>query len=252
MLNVEDLEYIYNLNTPFQTEALHKVSFSVVQGEVIALIGPSGSGKSCLLRCLAGLLTPLSGKVKWDPKIFGTPGLVIQEPEKQFFMDNIFEEVAFALSQARLTPEELANRVKTALDRVGFAGDLTISPFRLSGGQQRRIALASILIMEPQFLMLDEPTVGLDANGLAMLSRIIELYRNQKRTVMVTSHDLDFLYPRVDRFLVLHQGKLVADFKKADFPRQIPFLKQLGITIPERVQLAEREIPEWLRRALYE
>lgn len=244
MLKVDHLSYVYNPNTPFRTEALHKVSFSVVKGETVGVIGPSGSGKSCLFRCIAGVLETTPGMIVWETPGGSEPvrGLVIQEPEQQFFLDNLLDEVGFALSGQDVTREEREAKVKAVLASVGYVGSLNISPFRLSGGWQRRVALASILVMEPQVLLLDEPTVGLDAAGLTAVERIVAKERAQEHMVFISSHDLDFLYNLVDRFLVLADGRLVADFGKHDFGVYRPLLERLGVGIPERVQLEERGI----------
>ncbi|HOP73562.1 MAG TPA: ABC transporter ATP-binding protein [Bacillota bacterium] len=245
MLKVHHLSYVYNQHTPLQIEALHKVSFSVVKGETIGVIGPSGSGKSCLFRCIAGVLETAPGMITWEKSGGVDPvrGLVIQEPEQQFFLDNLLDEVGFALSGRNYTQEEREAKVKAVLASVGYEGSLKISPFRLSGGWQRRVALASILVMEPEILLLDEPTVGLDAAGLTVVEQIVAKERNQGHIVFISSHDLDFLYHLVDRFLVLVDGRLVADFEKAMFGTYRSLLERLGIGIPERVQLEDWGLP---------
>ena len=246
LIEVKSLSYIYNRGGPYQTLALDDLSFSIKQGEIIGVIGPSGSGKSCLLRCLAGILTPLSGTVLFDgqesylPKI----GLIIQEPEVQFFNETVYQEIAFALENQGLTRVEIDETVRLALKKTGYKGKTSQSPFCLSGGEQRRIAIACILALDPQILLLDEPTVGLDFDGLEMLSQIIKGFRSENKTMLIVSHDLDFLYNQVDRYLVLDKGRLVIDFTKKEFETKIEFLTKMGLAIPEILELKRRGIPE--------
>lgn len=253
-LSVDGIGLIYHQNTLFQIEALKKVSFSVADGEIIGLIGPSGSGKSSLLRCLAGVLQPGCGKIVGGNNLSSTRnpavGLVIQEPEQQFFLDTVFEEVALGLDHHKFSSPERVYRVETLLQMLGFNGDLQGSPFNLSGGQQRRVALAAILIMEPEILLLDEPTVGLDAIGLRVIGEIIRDYKNREKAVVIASHDLDFLYENVSRFLLMDQGRLVADFHKTQFMEYAGYLTEYGLGLPEVVRLLQRTIPEWLRTEL--
>jgi len=253
MLTVESLSYTYNFGTPFQAEALRDVSFQAGAGEVIGVIGPGGSGKSCLFRCIAGVLSPESGRIvkKISGRGFATEvGLVIQEPEQQFFMENVLEEVGFALANRGLPSAAITGRVKTVLQSLGYTGELRQSPFRLSGGQQRRVALAGILVMAPAILLLDEPTVGLDAGGLLSVKDLINEYRRKKGIVLIISHDYDFLAETVDRFLVLNGGRLRADFKKSEYQRHLVALEAMGIGAPETVRLLARGVPDFMAMTL--
>ena len=252
MIEVKSLSYIYNQDNPYQTLAIDKLSFVAKRGEVIGIIGPSGSGKSCLLRCLAGVLKPTSGVVLVDGRETRSReiGLIIQEPEVQFFNETIYQEVAFALDNQGLARDIIDETVDWALKKTGYLGETHQSPFNLSGGEQRRVALASILALDPQALLLDEPTVGLDYNGLKMISKILTDFRKGHKSVLIVSHDLDFLYPRVDRYLVLDKGRLVADFIKDDFEENIGLLTRIGVAIPEIVLLKRRGIPEALKLEL--
>jgi energy-coupling factor transport system ATP-binding protein len=251
-LRVSSVYYYYHRNTPYQVQALDGVGFSARAGEIIGIIGPTGSGKSCLLRCLAGVLTPASGRIEINvPGDSGFQvGLVIQEPECQFFLNSVAEEVGYPLELGGASRELTTAKVRGILDQVGYEGDPQNSPFRLSGGQQRRIALAAILVLNPEILLLDEPTVGLDASGLAMIRQVIAAYRRSKRTVIMVSHDTDFLYGQADRFLALGQGKLLADFPKAEYPGYVRLLAENGIAIPEIIQLGGRKLPEEIREYL--
>jgi len=252
LIEVKSLSYIYNQDNPYQTLALDELSFVIKRGEVIGIIGPSGSGKSCLLRCLAGVLKPTSGVILFDGRETRPReiGLIIQEPEVQFFNETIYQEVAFALENQGLTRDIIDEKVDLALKKTGYRGETDQSPFNLSGGEQRRVALASILALDPQALLLDEPTVGLDFNGLEMISQILVDFRKEHKPILIVSHDLDFLYPRVDRYLVLNKGKLVADFIKDAFEENLDLLTRIGLAVPEIVLLKKRGIPEALKLEL--
>ena len=180
-LMVAGLSFNYEPETPFAVQALDKVSFRIASGEVLGLVGPSGAGKSCLLRCLAGVLTPAAGSIRLldqnGSPVTIRPGLVIQEPEQQFFNETVQSEVGVALLSQHLDRSQALTKVKASLAEVGYEGLLESSPFALSGGQQRKVALASVLIMQPDLILLDEPTVGLDANGIAGILALINRAR---------------------------------------------------------------------------
>jgi energy-coupling factor transporter ATP-binding protein EcfA2 len=248
-ITVDSLTYVYHYRTPYQVRALDELSLQIAPGELVGLAGPSGAGKSCLLRCLAGALTPTGGQIRISGRL--TFGLVMQEPERQFFLDTVLAEVGFALTnhQADAGPE-FRRRITQVLDRVGYQGELTASPFRLSSGQQRRVALAGVLIMNPDVLLLDEPTAGMDARGLAVLRAVLAEYRQKKGTVIVVSHDLDFLFGQVDRLLVLSRGRLQADFAMQDLPNYTGLLAANAVAVPEVIQLRRRRLPETIRTYL--
>lgn len=245
MIKVHSLSYIYNRKNPYQTLALDNLSFTINQGEIIGIIGPSGSGKSCLLRCLAGILEPTSGNISFDK--IGTSnsktGLIIQEPEIQFFNETVYQEIAFALENQGLEADSIDEIVKSTIKKIGYNREVDLSPFRLSGGEQRRVAIATILALDPYILLMDEPTVGLDYNGLKTVSQTIDDFRVEGKTVIIVSHDLDFLYRCVNRFLVLDRGKLVADFDKNGFSNNIELLNNIGLAIPEIVELKNKLLP---------
>jgi energy-coupling factor transporter ATP-binding protein EcfA2 len=252
-INLNSLTYDYCQNTFAPIRALDQVSLQIQPGELVGVVGPSGAGKSCLLRCLAGVLSPTGGQICLTASE-GVPqiGLMMQEPERQFFLDTVYEEVAFALTLRGRPETEINLAVNRILHQVGYHGDLKASPFRLSGGQQRRVAIASILIMNPDLLLLDEPTVGMDAQGLTVIRTIVAEFRRKKGTVIMVTHDQDFLYRQVDRVLVLKEGRLQADFKKKDWLSQADLLAQCGVTLPEILQLVKRGLPDEIRKFIAE
>jgi energy-coupling factor transporter ATP-binding protein EcfA2 len=251
-IQVHSLTKIFNQNTPFQLQALTDVSFNITNGEIIGIIGPSGGGKSCLLRCLAEVMAPTTGAILKDLASNGRTGLVIQDSEQQFFLETVYDEVAFALSRLAITPSEVEKRVVFALNQVNYQSQLQRSPFRLSGAEKKKVALASILVMDPDILMLDEPTVGLDDAGLQMLHDLIQTYHDSQRPVIIVSHNLDFLYLEVERFLVLEQGSLVADFSKNSLLNYSELLINLGVGIPEKVALVKKNPPKAILETLFE
>jgi energy-coupling factor transport system ATP-binding protein len=252
-INLNSLTYYYHRNTPYQTRGLERVSVQIESGEIVGVVGPSGAGKSCLLHCMAGVLSPTYGQISITAQPGATPiGLIMQEPERQFFLNTVYEEVAFALTLRGQPEPKISLAVNRVLSQVGYCGDLNASPFRLSGGQQRRVAIASILIMNPEILLLDEPTVGMDAQGLAVIGAIIAEFRRKKGTVIMVSHDQDFLYRQVDRVLIIKAGQLQADFKKQDWVRQVDLLVECGVAIPEIMQLSKRSLPDEIRKFIEE
>lgn len=251
MITVSNLKYIYNPNTHYEQIALKDISFNIAAGEIIGIIGPTGSGKSCLLRCLAGVLKPTRGEITYQNKSIKV-GLVIQEPEQQFFLESVNDEISLAFKFNTKESSEVKKSVQNLADIVGYEGPLNQSPFRLSGGEQRRVAIASILAMQPQILLLDEPTVGMDGTGIDSIRSIISNYRKEKGIVIVVSHDMDFLYSVVDRFIALNNGRLIADFKIENFINNVSSLEEAGIGIPEKVRLLKRDLPKLIMQTLQE
>lgn len=225
LIEVDNLSHIYAAGTPLQRQALTDVSLEISPGERVGVVGQTGSGKSTLVQHLAGLLEPTRGRVLLD----GTPahrrtaaaraqrrrvGIAFQYPEEQIFEQSVFREVAFGPRNFGVEGQELSARVSWALQLVGLDPDILLerSPFTLSGGEMRRVALAGVLAMQPDVLILDEPTVGLDPRGRARLLDRIEAWREDMRhTLIVVSHDLAALAQLVDRAIVLHNGKVSAD-----------------------------------------
>ena len=204
ILEVKDVTYTYSAGTPFEHKALENVSFSVYPGEFIGIIGHTGSGKSTLMQQLNGLLKPTSGQILLDGEDIWTDkkktrqarfrvGLVFQYPEYQLFEETVYQDIAFGPKNMGLSQEEVDRRVREAAGFVGLTEkQLEVSPFDLSGGQKRRVAIAGVIAMEPEVLILDEPTAGLDPIGRGEILGNIEAYRKTKNaTIMMVSHSME-------------------------------------------------------------
>jgi energy-coupling factor transport system ATP-binding protein len=250
---VEDLTYIYGHGGPSEVTAIDSVSVAIVSGEFVGMIGHTGSGKSTLAQLLNGLLKPTAGRVLmegrniWSEKGGLTAarqkvGLVFQYPEDQFFEETVFEEVAFGPRNMRLTTKEVGTRVSHALEVVGLNDPelLTRSPFKLSGGQKRRVALASILAMQPELLILDEPTAGLDPGGRRqIMDSIFEAHSSTGMAVLVISHDMEMLGKYANRLIVMHEGRMVMDGSVSEIFMQTKELLELGLDVPDVVRLVQ-------------
>lgn len=250
ILEVKDLTYIYSAGTPFQHKALDQVSFSVYPGEFIGIIGHTGSGKSTLMQQLNGLLKPTSGQVLLDGKDIWTDkqttrqarfrvGLVFQYPEYQLFEETVYKDIAFGPKNMGLSQEEVNRRV---VDAAGFVGltnaQLEASPFDLSGGQKRRVAIAGVIAMEPEVLILDEPTAGLDPVGRAEILSNIETYRKAKNaTIMMVSHSMEDVARLTDRLLVMNGSKLAFDATPQEVFSHAEELLEIGLSIPQVTQV---------------
>ena len=246
ILQVENLNYIYSIGTPFQHQALDNVNFSVNRGEFIGIIGHTGSGKSTLMQQLNGLLKPTSGKVLLDGKDIWSDkkltrqarfrvGLVFQYPEYQLFEETVYRDIAFGPKNMGLKPDEIDRRVREAARSVGLRDDqLEVSPFDLSGGQKRRVAIAGVLAMEPEVLILDEPTAGLDPAGREEILAHIESYRrSHNATIMMVSHSMDDVARLTDRLLVMNGSHLAMDGTPAEVFQRAEELLEMGLNIPQ-------------------
>ncbi len=212
--------------------ALDQVTLSLRAGETVALLGPTGAGKSTLLRVMAGLIKPSAGQVKGLTE--GMVALAIQEPDRGFFAATVREEVQFGPDNLGLDRQESAARVDWALRLVQLPeAKWDVSPFRLSGGEQRRVALAAVLAMQPRILLLDEPTIGLDRAGKeALVALLQKLSREEGIGLVIASHDPDFLYTVTRRVLLLEQGVLRADVPWGRFKEDLAGYPVPGIRIP--------------------
>ena len=229
----DDVHYRY----PNGYEALCGVSFRITHGEKVALVGANGAGKSTLLLHTNGLLMPSQGEVVMGgitltrrtlPLVRQSVGLVFQDSDNQLFMPTVEEDVAFGPANMRLEPEEIRRRVTEALNAVGALDLREASPFRLSGGQKKRVAIATVLAMEPSVLVMDEPTSSLTDRETEILMNVIRNLRDQGVTVVFISHRLSELFEISDRITVLRDGRLVGEYKIAELPRVQLVSKMLG------------------------
>ena len=250
ILEVKNLNYIYSVGTPFEHQALQDMCFSVNRGEFIGIIGHTGSGKSTLMQQLNGLLKPTSGQVLldgvdiWSDKKLTRQarfrvGLVFQYPEYQLFEETVYKDIAFGPKNMGLKPEEIDRRVREAAGFVGLTEEqLQVSPFDLSGGQKRRVAIAGVIAMEPEVLILDEPTAGLDPVGRAEILGNIEAYRKSKNaTIMMVSHSMEDVARLTDRLLVLNGSRLAMDGTPAEVFTHAEELVDMGLSIPQVTQV---------------
>ena len=250
ILEVKNLNYIYSAGTPFEHKALDNISFSVVPGEFIGIIGHTGSGKSTLMQQLNGLLKPTSGQVLldgvdiWSDKKLTRQarfrvGLVFQYPEYQLFEETVYRDIAFGPKNMGLDEQEIDRRVREAAGFVGLTAEqLEVSPFDLSGGQKRRVAIAGVIAMEPEVLILDEPTAGLDPVGRAEILGNIETYRKARNaTIMMVSHSMEDVARLTDRLLVMNGSKLAMDGTPAEVFTHAEELVSMGLNIPQVTQV---------------
>ena len=250
ILEAKNLTYIYSTGTPFEHKALDDISFSVERGEFIGIIGHTGSGKSTLMQQLNGLLKPTSGTVLLDGQDIWSDkkltrqarfrvGLVFQYPEYQLFEETVYKDIAFGPKNMGLSAEEVDRRVREAAGFVGLTEQqLEVSPFDLSGGQKRRVAIAGVIAMEPEVLILDEPTAGLDPVGRSEILGNIQAYRRAKNaTIMMVSHSMEDVARLTDRLLVLNGSKLAMDAPPAQVFTHAEELTQMGLNIPQVTQV---------------
>lgn len=250
ILEAKNLTYIYSAGTPFEHKALDDISFSVERGEFIGIIGHTGSGKSTLMQQLNGLLKPTSGTVALDGQDIWSDkkltrqarfrvGLVFQYPEYQLFEETVYKDIAFGPKNMGLSPEEVDRRVREAAGFVGLTEQqLEVSPFDLSGGQKRRVAIAGVIAMEPEVLILDEPTAGLDPVGRSEILGNIQSYRKAKNaTIMMVSHSMEDVARLTDRLLVMNGSKLAMDAPPAQVFTHAEELTQMGLNIPQVTQV---------------
>lgn len=250
ILEIKNLNYVYSAGTPFEHKALENVSFRVDRGEFIGIIGHTGSGKSTLMQQLNGLLKPTSGSVILDGQDIWSDkkltrqarfrvGLVFQYPEYQLFEETVYRDIAFGPKNMGLSEEEVDRRVREAAACVGLTEkQLEVSPFDLSGGQKRRVAIAGVIAMEPEVLILDEPTAGLDPMGRAEILGNIEAYRKfRNATIMMVSHSMEDVARLTDRLLVMSGSHLVMDGTPAEVFVHAQQLLDMGLNIPQVTQV---------------
>ena len=246
ILQVQNLTHTYSAGTPFEHTALEQINFSVNRGEFIGIIGHTGSGKSTLMQHLNGLLKPSSGTILLDGKDIWADkkltrqarfrvGLVFQYPEYQLFEETVYKDIAFGPKNMGLSKEEIDRRVRQAADFVGLTEQqLQVSPFDLSGGQKRRVAIAGVIAMKPEVLILDEPTAGLDPVGREEILMNIQRYRQAKNaTIMMVSHSMNDVARLSDRLLVLSGAHIAMAGTPDEVFRRADELEKIGLDIPE-------------------
>ena len=265
---IEHLNYVYMAGGPYETKALDDVNLSIENGEFVGLIGHTGSGKSTLVQHLNGLLMPSSGKVLVDGldladkatdrrAIRQRVGLVFQYPENQLFEETVEKDIAFGPKNLGLDEQEIDRRVRHAMSRVALDYDKlhNRSVFELSGGQMRRVAIAGVLAMEPQVLVLDEPCAGLDPRGREeILGLIKKLHEEAGTTIVMVSHSMDDVASLAERVIVMNHGEVVMDGAPRDVFSCGEELRGMGLDVPQAVQLAAKlrsrgfDIPEGVYR----
>ena len=251
ILQVKDLTHTYGAGTPFQRSAVEHMSFDVNEGEFLGIIGHTGSGKSTLIQHLNGLLQPtvgeilLRGKNIWaEPKkireVRFKVGLVFQYPEYQLFEETVYKDIAFGPTNQGKTGDELDHAVREAARLVGIRDEqMEKSPFELSGGQKRRVALAGVLAMEPEVLVLDEPTAGLDPAGREnLMANIRDYHRNKGKTIILVSHSMDEIARNVDRILVLKNAHVLMQGTPAEVFARGEELLSAGLDVPQITRIA--------------
>ena len=250
-IEVRHLTHTYSEGSAFQATAIRDVNLTIEDGEFVAVIGHTGSGKSTLVQHLNGLLKPTEGQVLVDGEdMFGEGvdkrrirqkvGLVFQYPEYQLFEETVAKDIAFGPKNQGLSPEEIDRRVRTAMAHVHLDYDKYAqrSPFELSGGQMRRVAIAGVLAMEPKVLILDEPTAGLDPRGRdRILGMIRDLHAEGGVTVIMVSHSMDDVARLATRLVVMSRGQLVATGTPREIFRQREMMERIGLGVPEAAQL---------------
>ena len=256
-IELKDVGYTYMKGTPFERTALAHVNVTVEEGSFTAIAGHTGSGKSTLVQIIAGLLRPTEGKILVDGIDLGASGrkgkqaarearrkvgMVFQYPEHQLFEETVQADIAFGPRNLGLEESEITERVREAMEMTGLDYEdwKDEDPFRMSGGQKRRAAIAGVLAMRPKYLVLDEPTAGLDPKGREkILNEIRKLHENGRRTVLLISHNMDDIARFADRVIILHQGKCLLEDTPEQVFRQRDVLQAAGLHPPRITMLLE-------------
>ena len=246
-IKIENLTYVYMPKTPFEKKALDNVNLEIEDGEFLAVIGHTGSGKSTLIQHLNGLLKPASGKIYVDGTditdkdtklvdIRKKVGLVFQYPEYQLFEETIAKDIAYGPSNLGLNEDEILKRVKKSMEMVGLNYEeyKDISPFELSGGQKRRVAIAGVIAMEPKVLILDEPTAGLDPAGRDdILEQIKLLHEKYNMTIILVSHSMEDVGKLAEKIIVMNDGHIELQGKPKEVFKEIDILEKIGLAVPQ-------------------
>ena len=253
IIETKQLSHIYSAGTPFERKALIDVDFAAYEGEYLGIIGHTGSGKSTLIQHLNGLLKPTSGQVLYqgkdiwsDPKLTRLTrfqvGLVFQYPEYQLFEETVYKDIAFGPKNMGLDAKEIDRRVRQAAYFVGLRDDqLDKSPFELSGGQKRRVAIAGVIAMEPKVLILDEPTAGLDPVGVeSILKNIRDYHEAHNATIIMVSHSMEDVARTVDRLVVVNDGVIPFRGTPREVFRHGDELERMGLGVPQMTRVFHR------------
>lgn len=253
VIKTENLTYTYSIGTPFEKTAVDNVNLDIEEGEFVGIIGHTGSGKSTLIQHLNGLVKPTSGKVIIDGEDIWSKdvkirdirfkvGLVFQYPEYQIFEETVYKDIAFGPKNMGLPDEEIDRRIKETAELVGLHKEnLDKSPFELSGGQKRRVAIAGVMAMEPKVLILDEPTAGLDPKGRdKILGQIKEYHRQKKSTVLLVSHSMEDVAKFADKILVMNMAKVFCYEDTPEVFKRAEELTEIGLAVPQITRVFNR------------
>lgn len=253
IIKTENLTYTYSQGTPFEKTAVDGVNLEIEGGELIGIIGHTGSGKSTLIQHFNGLIRPTSGKIYidgqdiWDKSvkirdIRFKVGLVFQYPEYQIFEETVYKDISFGPKNMGLTDEETDKRVRETAEMLEIPADmLERSPFELSGGQKRRVAIAGVMAMEPKVLILDEPTAGLDPKGRDKVLELIARYQREKNTtVLLVSHSMEDVAKFASKILVMNKGKLFCYDDTAAVFRRSSEIAEMGLAVPQITRVFDR------------
>ena len=271
MIKAENVNYIYQQGMPFERQALYDVNIEIEDGSLVALIGHTGSGKSTLIQHFNALVKPTSGKIiingidvtapKADLRLVRkTVGLVFQYPEHQLFEETVYKDIAFGPKNMGFSDEEIDKRVRESAALVGLKEKhLTRSPFDLSGGQKRRVAIAGVLAMNPKVLILDEPTAGLDPKGRdEILATIKKLHEENKEMIIIfVSHSMEDVAKTAERVIVMNDGHVEMQGTVAEVFAQAEHLKKIGLNVPQvtlltdKLRLAGYDLPEHIYTVKY-
>ncbi|MDD4378121.1 MAG: energy-coupling factor transporter ATPase [Eubacteriales bacterium] len=252
-IEIENLNYIYMKGSPFEKQALKDINLEINQGEFIGLIGHTGSGKSTLVQHLNALLKPSSGKIRIEgiditqkganlKEVRNKVGLVFQYPEHQLFEETVYKDIAFGPLNMGLPEDEVQKRVYDSIKIVGLNSNLLEkSPFELSGGQKRRVAIAGVMAMRPKILILDEPTAGLDPAGRDdILFQIKALHSKMNMTVILVSHSMEDIARLVDRIVVMYKGSVAMDGKPNEVFKNVSKLEEIGLSVPQITHMVRK------------
>lgn len=248
---VENLSHIYAKGSPFEKRALNNINIRIDNGEFVGIIGHTGSGKSTLVQHFNGLLKPSEGKVVVNgidvsgnnlKELRKQVGIVFQYPEHQLFEETVYKDVAFGLVKQNINDEEIETNVKSAIKAVGLDTDiLDKSPFELSGGQKRRVAIAGVLVMNPGILVLDEPTAGLDPRGRDEIFNLItQLHKDRRITIILVSHSMEDIARLVGRVIVMNEGTVEMDGKTGEVFENARRLEDIGLSVPQVTYLMKK------------